>query len=119
MLVTLEGMVMEVRELQPQNAEFPMLVTLEGIIVVLQPWINVFVEVSIIALQLLRESYLLLFSSTIIDVRELQPQNASLPMLVTLEGMEMDVRELQLRNAEYPMLVTLEGMEMDVRELHP
>ena len=55
MLVTLLGMHMEVR-LQPPKALPPMLVTLLGITVFLQPVINVFVAVSIIALQLSRES---------------------------------------------------------------
>ena len=52
-------------------------------------------------------------------VRLLQPLNASLPMLVTLDGMVMLVRLLQLQNARYPMLVTLEGMVMLVRLLQP
>ena len=56
MLVTPSGMVMEVRPLQPEKALLPMLVTPSGIVVFLQPAISVFVAVSIIALQLLRES---------------------------------------------------------------
>ena len=54
--VTLLGMVTEVRPLQLQNAPSPMDVTLLGIIVFLHPKINVFDAVSIMALQLLRES---------------------------------------------------------------
>ena len=34
-------------------------------------------------------------------------------MLVTLEGMTISDRELQPRNAPLPMLVTLEGMTYD------
>ena len=56
MLVTLFGMVTEVRPLQPEKAEPPMLVTLPGMVVFLQPAIRVFVAVSIMALQLSRES---------------------------------------------------------------
>lgn len=43
MLVTLSGMVMEVRPLQPEKAQMPMEVTPSGIMVFLQPIINVFV----------------------------------------------------------------------------
>ena len=56
MLVTLSGMVILVRLLQPEKAELPILVTLVGIIVFIQPAINVLVLVSMMALQLLRES---------------------------------------------------------------
>ena len=56
MLVTLLGIVMEVKFLQPPKAPFPMLVTLLGIIVFAHPCINVLLLVSMIALQLLRES---------------------------------------------------------------
>lgn len=55
-LVTLFGMVIDVRPEQPEKAPPPMLVTLLGIVVFLHPNINVLVEVSIIALQLSRES---------------------------------------------------------------
>jgi hypothetical protein len=56
MLVTLFGMVTEVKPSQPEKALFPMLVTLFGITDELEPTINVLVAVSIIALQLSRES---------------------------------------------------------------
>ncbi len=54
--VTLLGMVMEVKLEQPLKALTPMDVTLLGITVVEQPAINLFDAVSIIALQLSRES---------------------------------------------------------------
>ena len=38
-------------------------------------------------------------------------------MLVTPEGMTISDRELQLQNALLPMLVTLEGMTISDREL--
>ena len=56
MLVTLSGMVTEVRPEQPQKARSPMLVTLEGMVVFIHPVINVLEDVSIRALQLSRES---------------------------------------------------------------
>ena len=56
MLVTELGIVTEVRPEQYWNAWLPMLVTELGMAVFLQPVINVFVAVSMIALQLLRES---------------------------------------------------------------
>jgi hypothetical protein len=37
MLVTLEGIVMLVNPLQPEKAESPMLVTLEGIVMLVNP----------------------------------------------------------------------------------
>ena len=56
MLVTLEGIVIDIKPLQPLNAPSPMLVTPEGILVLLHPVIKVFEAVSIMALQLFRES---------------------------------------------------------------
>ena len=56
MLVTLSGIVTEVRPEQPEKAQSPMLVTLLGILVVLHPEISSFVDVSMIALQLFLES---------------------------------------------------------------
>ena len=72
----------------------------------------VFVAVSIIALQLFLESYTVLFSFTTILVNELQPENASEPILVTLSGISMLVNELHIKNALLPMLVTLSGISM-------
>ena len=51
----------------PQNASFPICVTELGIIVFLQPTINVCDSLSIIALQLCLESYLGFSLSTIIE----------------------------------------------------
>ena len=56
MLVTELGMVTKVRPLQPEKAYSPMLVTELGIIVFLHPAIKVLEFVSMIALQLSRES---------------------------------------------------------------
>jgi len=57
MVVTELGMLMAVRLVQPKNAQLPMEVTELGMVVFMQPAINVLVAVSIMALQLLRESY--------------------------------------------------------------
>ena len=56
MLVTLLGMVIDVKPLQLEKALSPMLVMLLGMTVFLHPAISVFVSVSIIALQFSRES---------------------------------------------------------------
>ena len=72
-----------------------MFVTLLGIIVLQHPSNRLFVSDSIIALQLSRESYIELLSSTIIEVRPLQEPNALLPMLVTLLGIDIEVRPEQ------------------------
>ena len=76
MLVTLLGIVTEVKAEQPMKAYPSILVTLLGIIVVLHPKCSVFVAVSIIALQLFRESYTGFPSSTTIEVKREQEQKA-------------------------------------------
>jgi len=119
MPVTLSGIKMEVRLVQLEKAEEPMLVTLFGIVVFGQPAIRVFVPVSIIALQLSRESYTLFSDSTTMEFKLLQPPKALKPMLVTLSGMVKEVRLMQPENADVPMLVTLLGMVMEVRLVIP
>ena len=74
--VTELGMVTLVKPVQPENARLPIEVTELGIIVFLHPLINVFVAVSIMALQFLRESYTELPLSTFMLVRPLQSRNA-------------------------------------------
>ena len=56
MFVTLLGIVILVISLHPENAEAPIEVTEFGMMVFLHPAINVLLEVSMIALQLFRES---------------------------------------------------------------
>ena len=63
---------MDVMVVQPSKQLNPKLVTEDGITVVLHPCLIVLVDVSIIALQLSRESNTLLFLSTVIDSREVQ-----------------------------------------------
>ena len=97
----------------------PMLVTsllLVGIVVDWQLAINVFEEVSTIQL-LLGDLYFVLFASTVIMVKPLQPLNAVDAMLLTLLGISIEVRPLQPLNALALMLVMLLGMVMEVKEL--
>ena len=117
--VTEDGMVIDVREVQSQKQLNPKLVTEDGMTVVLHPRIILLVDVSIIALQLSRESYTLLFLSTVIDSREEQPLKQESPKLVTEDGMSMDVRDLQPLKHLSPKLVTEDGMVIDVREEQP
>ena len=90
-------------------------VTELGMVVFLQPAINVLVAVSIMALQLLRESYLGLSLAAEMVARLEQPENAPSPMVVTEVGMLMAVRPVQPSNAPSPMVVTELGMLMAVR----
>ena len=95
------------------------MVTELGIIVFLQPAISSFVEVSIIALQLSRESYFLLLFSTIIEVKPLQNKNASSPIVATELGIVIDVKPLQYENALEPIVATELGIVIDVKPLQP
>ena len=74
-------------------------VTLLGMIVFLQPEIKVFDDVSIIALQLLRESYLVFPLATVTEVKPEQLAKAISPMEVTLVGIMMEVKLEQYRKA--------------------
>ena len=111
--VTLFGMVTEVSPLQYSKADSPMDVTLLGIIVFEHPFIKVLVAVSIMALQLSRESYFGLPLSTLIDVKPLQPKKALSPMDVTLLGMVRDVRPLQ---PEYLQLIVYQYISIKTVE---
>ena len=95
-----------------------MLVTELGITVFIHPAIKALVLVSIIALQLFRESYLEFSLSTIIEVRPVQSRKAALPMLVTELGMVTEVRPVQISKALFPMLITELGMVTEVRLVH-
>jgi hypothetical protein len=80
-------MLMEISSVQLENAKSLILVTELGMVVFLQPEIKVFVVVSMMALQLLRESYVVFPVSTLIDASPEQPKNAPLPILFTELGM--------------------------------
>ncbi len=90
---------MLVNPLQSINAKLLISVTLDGIFVLLQPCIRVFVFVSIMALQLSLLSYTVLPASTFILVNPLQPENALSPMIVTPDGISILVNPLQPKNA--------------------
>ena len=94
-LVTLLGIVIEERMFMSEKANASMLVTLFGIIVIEHPAIKELLLVSIIALQSFRESYWLLPSATIIEVRPLHAAKAPDSILVMLLGMVIEVRLLQ------------------------
>ena len=81
----------EVSPEQPSKADSLIEVTELGMIVLLQPTINLFVDVSIIALQLLRESYALLSLLTITEVRPEQLEKTLSPMELTEFGMDTEV----------------------------
>ena len=68
-LVTLLGIVMEVRSVQSSKARKPILVTLLGMVVFIHPYSSVLLDVSIIALQLFRESKFGLPASTMMEVK--------------------------------------------------
>ena len=83
------------------------------------PLIKVLDAVSIMALQLFRESYIGLSSITVKDNNPVHPENAEFPMVVTLLGMVNEARLLQPENAEFPILITLLGMVNEARLLQP
>ena len=97
--VTELGMVTEVSPEQRKKAYSLMAVTELGMIVLLQPTINLFVDVSIIALQLSRESYVPLFLSTVTEVSPEQQEKADEPIEVTELGMVTEVSPEQSAKA--------------------
>ena len=100
---------------EPSKADSPMLVTLVGTMVLMQPIISVLEAVSIMALQLFRLSYIALALSTTILVKPMHQEKADSPMLVTLLGIVTLVKPEQLAKASFPMLVTLLGISILVR----
>ena len=70
--VTLAGITIDFKEVQPLNALSPIEVTLSGMTVDLQPTSSLLVAVSMIPLQLSRESYTGLAGLTVIDSKEVQ-----------------------------------------------
>ena len=95
-----------VRDVQPKKAEEPMISTVFGIIVDAHPVIIVVTleesSVAIIALQLLRESYMGLPSSTTIEVKPEQLEKGFSPISVKFFGIVMEVNLEQPEKAEGP-----------------
>lgn len=114
MLVTLLGIIIEVKPIQFANALFPMLVTLLGMLVSLQPRIKLFPDFVMIALQLLRESYMVFPEATVIVDKLLQSEKASMSIFVNPLPILRDVTAVHPEKASSPMLVTLLGMVMEV-----
>ena len=87
--MTLPGITIVVKPVQSRNAPPAILVTLPsvGIMLLLQPFINVPLSVSI--KQLPAEWYFGLPFSTIILVKTVEPKNASLEILAMVLGMVM------------------------------
>ena len=83
------GMLMLVSALHCSNAPSPIHVTDSGITVLANPCIRQFVLVSMMALQLFRESYTLFSSATTMLVSALHPSNAQSPIILTDSGMLM------------------------------
>ena len=111
-------MLTDVSPERPKNAQCPIFFTELGMVVFLQPAIKVFVAVSMMALQLLRESYVVLPASTLTDVSPVQFENAQSPIFFTEFGMLTDVSPLQYMNAQFPMLVTESGRSTYSRLSH-
>ncbi len=91
-VVTVLGIVMVAVKRQPAKAPAPIICTLAGMVEFLQPCTSVLVFVSIMALQLSRPSYTVLPLSTVIVSSAEHEPKALLPMLVTLAGILAEVR---------------------------
>ena len=95
MVVTELGIVMLVSPMQPLKAWLPMVVTELGITVFWQPIIKVLFAVSIMALLLLRESYVELSFATVMLVNLVKPDTKLAGILFTLFPMLIvDIFEL-------------------------
>ena len=104
MLVTLSGMVMLIRLLQPENAKPPMLVTLSGMVMLVSlrqlrklPMLEPLVITTVC--KFVFGICLIAVVGIVTLVSALQPENAELSMVVTLSGIVMLVSALQPLNA--------------------
>ena len=91
--------------------------TESGITVFWHPVIRLLLAVWIIALQLLRLSYIGLSFATVMEVNPLHPVKAFPPIEVTEFGMVMEVSPLHPRKASSPMVVTVLGMFTEFKPL--
>ena len=103
MEVTEFGMVTEVNPIQPSKADPPMDETELGITVFMHPKSNLFVALSIMALQLSLLSKTLFPEATAIEVRLPQEEKADSPMKVTELPIVMEVKLVQPENALDPI----------------
>ena len=86
-----------------------MVFTPSGIFVVEKPWISLFVAVSMMALQLSRESYLGLFGSISNEVMLSHPPKGESPKSVIPADSFTVVRSTSAQKAAHPIDVTLLG----------
>ena len=93
-LVTLSGIVMLVKLVQPENAKLPILVTLFGIVMLVKPVQPLNASDGIYASQ--PNSILEPLPIGPAVFKFVQPENAELPILVTLFGIVMLVKLVQL-----------------------
>ena len=117
MEVTELGMVTEVSPEQLENADSPIEVTELGIMVFWQPIIRLFVDVFTIALQLLRESYVLLLDSTAIFSSTPNWDKSSPEIDVTLSPIT-SVNILQPSNTYEPIVESL-ILQLSLSDLSP
>ena len=108
--VTESGIVTDLKPKQPAKALSPIAIIELDITVFLHPTINLFVVVSMMALQLSLESYILLPSSTAKLVMLGQRVKAPTSISVTEFGIMTDVSSAQLLNADRPIEVTEFGI---------
>lgn len=85
MFITLAGMSIDVRLLQPAKAFLPMVVTFAGISI----------DVSLLHPSNTQSPILVTLAGIFIEVRLLHPEKVICPISVTLAGMSIDVRPLQ------------------------
>ena len=114
--VTDFGIVMLFKPAQPSKAPISIVFTELGMVVLLQPAIRVLSAVLIMALQLFRESYTSLVSSTMILDKSVHPRNAPPSIDVIELGIVIFVRPVQPSKALPPNAVTDEGI---IVFLHP
>ena len=119
--VTDFGIVMDVSSEHEEKAPSYIVVTVSGIIVLLQPAISALVFFSIIALQLFLESYVLLFESTanFVSFEQLEKLEKPLPISLTELGMKTDLIPVQPLKAPKPMETTEFGIVTDVNPEQP
>jgi hypothetical protein len=111
MLWTLGETLIEVKSEPPDVVEFPMHVTLSGILYA--PFLplgyrNIFVFVLLNSIPSM-EQKLGLSLSTTIEVKPVQPEKVNTQMLVTLLGIVIEVKPVQSEKAKLQMLVTPSG----------